>query len=80
LLKRSGRVVCLIKPQFEVGAGNLGKSGIVGDSELRNLARENVHACASASGLQVLATMESPITGGDGNIEFLTLLKHAESI
>jgi 23S rRNA (cytidine1920-2'-O)/16S rRNA (cytidine1409-2'-O)-methyltransferase len=72
LLKPQGDLICLIKPQFEVGFGNLGKHGIVVDPILRYQARESVHNCAATSGLTVIASIQSPILGGDGNIEYLS--------
>jgi 23S rRNA (cytidine1920-2'-O)/16S rRNA (cytidine1409-2'-O)-methyltransferase len=73
LLSPSGQIVCLIKPQFEVGAGCLGKNGIVTDGTLREAARQSVNSFASSLHLNVSGTIESPITGGDGNIEYLSL-------
>lgn len=64
-------VVLLVKPQFEVGKGNLGKNGIVESETLRKQALDTVTACAKANGLDVLATAVSPIEGTHGNIEYL---------
>ena len=61
-------LVALVKPQFE-GAAN--KSGIVRDATEREAALGRVGACIDALGWRVLATMPSPIAGGDGNIEYL---------
>ena len=63
--------VCLIKPQFEVGRAGLSKGGIVKDEKQRQSAVSKVLDCATALGFTVLATMTSPIQGGDGNIEYL---------
>ena len=63
--------VCLIKPQFEVGRSGLGKGGIVKDSKIRDLAVKKVLDCATDFGFLVKGIMQSPIKGGDGNIEFL---------
>ena len=65
------QVVLLVKPQFEVGKGNLGKNGIVESETLREQALGIVVACAKANGLDVRATAVSPIEGTHGNIEYL---------
>ncbi|KFF30816.1 FtsJ-like methyltransferase domain [Bifidobacterium bombi DSM 19703] len=64
-------VVLLVKPQFEVGRGNLGSGGIVENPELRMQALRKVCDCASAHGLRVVSTCDSPITGAHGNREYL---------
>ena len=64
-------VVLLVKPQFEVGKGNLGKGGIVEDRHLRDQALETVVDCANQHGLTVAGTAPSPIEGTHGNTEFL---------
>lgn len=65
------QIVLLVKPQFEVGKGNLGKNGIVESQELREQALSSVVACAESNGLDVRATTVSPIEGTHGNIEYL---------
>lgn len=65
------QIVLLVKPQFEVGKGNLGKNGIVESEALREQALDTVVACAKANGLDVRATTVSPIEGTHGNIEYL---------
>lgn len=70
-LADGGDFVCLIKPQFEVGKGGLGKGGIVKDEKLRREAVEDVISFASLAGFEHLGLIESPIKGGDGNIEYL---------
>ena len=65
------QIVLLVKPQFEVGKGNLGKNGIVESEELREQALRNVIACAKSNGLDVRATGLSPIEGVHGNVEYL---------
>ena len=65
------QIVLLVKPQFEVGKGNLGKNGIVESRELREQALTSVVACAERNGLDVRATTVSPIEGTHGNIEYL---------
>ena len=63
--------VCLIKPQFEVGRSGLGKGGIVKDSKIRDAAVKKVLDFALDVGFEVKGIIQSPIRGGDGNIEFL---------
>ena len=74
LLKEQGRAVVLIKPQFEVGKKGLGKNGIVKNSVLREKTVEEIKSFAAALGFNVLGVVQSPITGGDGNIEYLMYL------
>lgn len=73
LLKPTGRVVALIKPQFEVGKGEVGKGGIVREPEKHTRVIAEVNAAAAECGLTVAETIESPITGAEGNKEFLAL-------
>jgi len=63
--------VILVKPQFEAGRGHVGKGGIVRDPEAHKLAVERVAACVSGLGWAVVETISSPITGTEGNVEFL---------
>jgi 23S rRNA (cytidine1920-2'-O)/16S rRNA (cytidine1409-2'-O)-methyltransferase len=65
-------IVALVKPQFEVGKGKVGKGGIVRDDGLRVQALTEVVAFARSIGLEAKGTIESPITGAAGNREFLT--------
>jgi len=78
LLKDEGRAVVLVKPQFEVGRGEVGKGGIVSDPAQHARVVEEVNAAARALGLQVGGVIESPITGADGNREFLALYERAK--
>jgi 23S rRNA (cytidine1920-2'-O)/16S rRNA (cytidine1409-2'-O)-methyltransferase len=71
ILDDNADFICLVKPQFEVGRGALGKGGIVRDEKARNKALSDVVAYAKNIGFEAKAAMVSPITGGDGNIEFL---------
>jgi len=73
LLNASGRIVTLIKPQFEVGKGEVGKGGIVKDSAQHQRVIAEVNAFAGSLGLIVGGVIESPIRGADGNVEFLAL-------
>ncbi|MBD0373497.1 MAG: TlyA family RNA methyltransferase [Pyrinomonadaceae bacterium] len=73
LLTEFGRFITLIKPQFEVGRGEVGRGGIVGDPEKHARVIEEVNRAAEASGLRVRGLITSPIKGADGNVEFLAL-------
>ena len=63
--------VILVKPQFEAGRGNVGKGGIVRDPEVHKLAIEKVAAAVVELRWHVVETIPSPITGTEGNVEFL---------
>lgn len=78
LLAPGGVAVTLVKPQFEVGREHLGKRGIVREPKWRRAAVEQVLQSADASSLVPLSLIRSPIEGGDGNVEFLLLLKRKE--
>ena len=80
LLIPRGSIVTLIKPQFEVGRGEVGSGGIVRDPEKRSRVVEEVNNAATALGLEVVNPIESPIQGAEGNIEFLALYKSVESV
>lgn len=73
LLSAGARIVTLIKPQFEVGKGEVGKGGIVKDPDQHQRVIREVNGAAEALGLSVLGVIESPIHGADGNVEFLAL-------
>ena len=75
VLKDGGIAVCLIKPQFEVGKAMLGKGGIVKTASARLFAVQRVCECAAQLGLVPTELIPSPIEGGDGNREFLVLLR-----
>ena len=70
LLNSAGNLLLLVKPQFEVGAANIGKGGIVTDTVLYPVVRDKLAACCAAPHLSVVDWFDSPITGGDGNREF----------
>jgi 23S rRNA (cytidine1920-2'-O)/16S rRNA (cytidine1409-2'-O)-methyltransferase len=69
-------IVALVKPQFEVGKGKVGKGGIVRDDKLREQAVADVIAFATSIGLECGSTLESPITGAAGNREFLAHFRY----
>jgi 23S rRNA (cytidine1920-2'-O)/16S rRNA (cytidine1409-2'-O)-methyltransferase len=70
LLKLDAHALLLVKPQFELQPGQVGKGGIVKDPALFALVQERLRDCCDELGLQVLAWLDSPIAGGDGNREF----------
>ncbi len=65
----------LVKPQFEAGRGHVGKGGIVRDPEAHELAVKRVADCLRSLGWKVVETVPSPITGVEGNKEFLLYAK-----
>ena len=72
--------VLLVKPQFEVGPLGVSRRGIVKDDALREGALADVTGWVKAQGWQVLGSIDSPITGGDGNREYLLAAKRSEGI
>lgn len=77
LIKDGGTAVVLIKPQFEVGKGKLGKHGVVKDEESRQMAIKTVLASAEDVGFSFVSITDSPILGGEGNKEYLAYFKKA---
>ena len=72
VLEAGGELVALIKPQFEVAREDVGKGGIVRCAETRNLATKRITTFVQTElGQEFLQMIESPITGTDGNHEFL---------
>lgn len=71
LARPGAMMVALIKPQFEAGPGRVGKGGIVRDPAIHTEARNGVRHLLTDAGWSVLGETESPITGADGNREFL---------
>jgi 23S rRNA (cytidine1920-2'-O)/16S rRNA (cytidine1409-2'-O)-methyltransferase len=74
-LAPDGSVVALVKPQFEVGKGKVGKGGIVKDETLRLSAVSDVREGAEAAGFDVSGFCDSPITGQKGNREYFLYLR-----
>ena len=70
LLKPAGDLLMLVKPQFELQPGQVGKHGVVSDPALYAVVETRVRDCCASLGLQVRGWYDSPITGGDGNREF----------
>jgi len=75
ILRPEGRMVILVKPQFEVGKGQVGKGGIVRSTELHCEACARVESAVKNLGFRT-SIMESPITGAEGNKEFLLYAQH----
>ena len=71
LVKPGGNAVILFKPQFEVGRKYIGKGGIVKSKEASMAAMDNAVRAFSDAGFSFLGSAVSPITGGDGNTEYL---------
>jgi 23S rRNA (cytidine1920-2'-O)/16S rRNA (cytidine1409-2'-O)-methyltransferase len=74
LLKPHGRIIALIKPQFEAGRKQVGKGGVVKDPAVHRAVLYNVLGWMPANGLQVFGVIVSPLRGPAGNIEFLAHL------
>lgn len=79
LLADAGRLITLIKPQFEVGRSEVGSGGIVRDPEKHARVIAEVNQAATQLGLRHLDLSESPLQGADGNREFLALYEKARS-
>ena len=77
LLKEDGRMVSLVKPQFEAGREKVGKGGIVRDKSVHREVIQNVIKYAENAGLTPCGLSFSPITGAKGNIEYLLYMKKA---
>lgn len=75
LLRPGGEAVLLVKPQFEVGKGEVGKGGVVRDLAKRRAALASVEEAARELGFEVLGHAESPIEGPAGNREWLLALR-----
>jgi 23S rRNA (cytidine1920-2'-O)/16S rRNA (cytidine1409-2'-O)-methyltransferase len=74
-LKKGGSIIGLIKPQFEVGKGEVGKGGVVRESALHQKVIERIEEFSRGLGLSVLGVTESPILGPKGNKEFFIYLR-----
>jgi 23S rRNA (cytidine1920-2'-O)/16S rRNA (cytidine1409-2'-O)-methyltransferase len=74
LLKESGEVVALIKPQFEAGRENVGKKGVIRDKKIHAAVIEKVLKFAAGVGFEICGINFSPVKGPEGNIEYLAHL------
>jgi len=77
LLKPGGRWLSLVKPQFELQPGQVGKGGIVKDASLYPVVEQRLRQACAALGLTVTHWFDSPITGTDGNREFFICAQRA---
>jgi len=73
-LAPGGAILALVKPQFEVGKGQVGKGGVVRDPQVQQAAVARVAAAAAALGLQVSPAFPSPLKGPKGNQEYFLYL------
>ena len=71
LLKPTGQVWCLIKPQFEAGKENVGKKGVVREPKIHKMVLDNFVELVHGLGFKILGLTFSPVKGPEGNIEFL---------
>ena len=74
LLSERGRIVALIKPQFEAGRADVGRGGVVRDPRVHRRVLENQFSTAAELGLGITGLAASPLRGPAGNIEFLAAL------
>lgn len=79
ILLPNGEVVALVKPQFEAGKENVGKKGIVRDAKVHEMVLNEVVEFAIELGYNIKDLTFSPITGGEGNIEFLLYMTNGQS-
>ena len=75
LLAPQGALLMLVKPQFELQPGQVGKGGIVRDAALYPVVEQRIRDCCAQIGLDVQTWLDSPISGGDGNREFFVLAR-----
>ena len=75
LLKNGGRVVCLVKPQFEAGREKVGKKGVVRDKKVHEEVVCHIMTYALSMGFEILGLSHSPIKGPEGNIEYLLYIE-----
>ncbi len=78
-LKDGATVLCLVKPQFEAGKSAIGKKGVVRDAKVHRRVLEDICVFFNQMSLSVRALDFSPITGGEGNIEFLAALMYSKT-
>lgn len=80
LLRSNGKVVALIKPQFEVGRHEVGRGGIVRDAAAQARVVEEIRLAAASLHLVCQGVLDSPILGADGNREFLAAFLHEPGV
>ena len=79
LLRRPAQILALVKPQFEVGRGKVGKGGVVRDSVIHEQVLDKIRALALDLGCNIMGVDESPVLGPKGNREFLIYLRREAS-
>jgi 23S rRNA (cytidine1920-2'-O)/16S rRNA (cytidine1409-2'-O)-methyltransferase len=79
LAAKGAEIIALVKPQFEVGKGKVGRGGIVRDEALRAQTLADVTEFAAAIGLEVQGSIESPLAGASGNREFLAVFRYSRA-
>ncbi len=79
LLAPGGRVVALVKPQFEAGKEDVPRGGVVRDPGVWERVLRDIGGYAEMAGLHATRAIRSPIEGGEGNVEFLVDLRRAEA-
>lgn len=75
LVRRSGQIVALVKPQFEAEREHVGRGGVVRDPEVHRTVLERICRWAIGNGLDVAGLVPSPLRGPAGNVEFFSLLR-----
>lgn len=74
-LQPGGEILALVKPQFEVGKGEVGKGGIIREADKRIGAVNAVKAFAEEAGLRIIGVFQSPVKGQKGNIEYFLYMR-----
>ncbi|CAD7771526.1 MAG: 16S/23S rRNA (cytidine-2'-O)-methyltransferase TlyA [Candidatus Methanoperedenaceae archaeon GB50] len=77
-LKEDGKIIALIKPQFEVGKGEVGKGGIVREDFKRQRVINEIKSLCQTLGFEVKGVIPSPILGAKGNQEYLLYAEISE--
>ncbi len=75
ILEDGGRIVCLVKPQFEAGREKVGKKGVVRDQAVHLEVLENIMVYVLSEGFSIIDLSYSPIKGPEGNIEYLLYIE-----
>ena len=78
LLAENAEAVCLIKPQFEAGKGNVGKNGVVRDKNIHKAVIVKIYEFCLSHGFDVLDLTYSPVKGPEGNIEYLLYIRRSD--
>ena len=78
LAKPGAKLIALVKPQFEAGRGEVGKGGVVRDPAIHQRVCDEAAAWIESKGWRVIGIEPSPITGPEGNVEFLLGAEHGE--